>query len=45
MPSELKYFRDKKLNFDLLKPLIHETAVKIETMQPLDAQNRTGQTK
>jgi len=35
--------QDKKLNFDLLKPLIHETAAKIETMQPLDAQ--TGPAK
>lgn len=34
---------DKKLNFDLLKPLIRETAAKIETMQPLEAQ--TGPAK
>jgi predicted short-subunit dehydrogenase-like oxidoreductase (DUF2520 family) len=29
---------DKKLDFDLLKPLIRETAEKIETLQPIDAQ-------
>ena len=29
---------DKKLSFDLLKPLIHETASKIETLQPAEAQ-------
>lgn len=30
--------QDKKLKFDLLKPLIHETAAKIATMQPAEAQ-------
>lgn len=35
--------QDKKLDFDLLKPLIHETALKIETMNPFDAQ--TGPAK
>ncbi len=30
---------DKKLDFDLLKPLIRETAEKIQTMHPLDAQS------
>ncbi|HAH24779.1 MAG TPA: DUF2520 domain-containing protein [Prolixibacteraceae bacterium] len=30
--------QDKKLNFDLLKPLIQETADKIESMSPLNAQ-------
>ena len=29
---------NKKLDFDLLKPLIRETAEKIETLQPIDAQ-------
>ena len=29
---------DKKLDFDLLKPLIRETAEKIQTMHPFDAQ-------
>ncbi len=29
---------DKKLDFDLLKPLIRETAEKIQTMHPIDAQ-------
>lgn len=33
----------KKLNFDLLKPLIHETAAKIQTLHPDDAQ--TGPAK
>ena len=35
--------QDKKLNFDLLKPLIIETAKKIETLHPVDAQ--TGPAK
>jgi len=35
--------QNKKLNFDLLKPLIRETAEKIETLSPLDAQ--TGPAK
>lgn len=35
--------QDKKLNFDLLKPLIRETAEKIETLHPADAQ--TGPAK
>lgn len=35
--------QDKKLNFDLLKPLIRETAEKIETLHPIDAQ--TGPAK
>lgn len=35
--------QDKKLDFDLLKPLIRETAEKIQTMNPLDAQ--TGPAK
>ncbi|MDP2339252.1 MAG: DUF2520 domain-containing protein [Bacteroidota bacterium] len=35
--------QDKKLNFDLLKPLILETAAKIESLRPLDAQ--TGPAK
>ena len=35
--------QDKKLNFDLLKPLIRETAEKIETIHPIDAQ--TGPAK
>lgn len=35
--------QDKKLKFDLLKPLIHETAAKIATMQPIEAQ--TGPAK
>jgi len=30
--------RDKKINFDLLKPLIHETAAKIEHLHPIAAQ-------
>lgn len=34
---------DKKLDFDLLKPLIRETAEKTETMHPFDAQ--TGPAK
>ena len=34
---------DKKLDFDLLKPLIRETAEKIESLQPFDAQ--TGPAK
>lgn len=34
---------DKKLDFDLLKPLIRETAEKIQTMHPFDAQ--TGPAK
>lgn len=34
---------DKKLNFDLLKPLIRETAEKIESLNPIDAQ--TGPAK
>ncbi len=34
---------DKKLNFDLLKPLIRETAEKIESINPIDAQ--TGPAK
>lgn len=34
---------EKKLNFDLLKPLIRETAEKIETLHPIDAQ--TGPAK
>lgn len=34
---------EKKLNFDLLKPLIRETAEKIETLHPVDAQ--TGPAK
>jgi predicted short-subunit dehydrogenase-like oxidoreductase (DUF2520 family) len=29
---------ERKMSFDLLKPLIHETAAKIATMQPVDAQ-------
>jgi len=35
--------QDKKLNFDLLKPLIRETAEKIESMNPIDIQ--TGPAK
>lgn len=35
--------QEKKLNFDLLKPLILETAAKIETLHPADAQ--TGPAK
>ena len=35
--------QDKKLDFDLLKPLIRETAEKIETLHPFDAQ--TGPAK
>jgi predicted short-subunit dehydrogenase-like oxidoreductase (DUF2520 family) len=35
--------QEKKLNFDLLKPLIRETAEKIQTLQPIDAQ--TGPAK
>lgn len=35
--------QNKKLNFDLLKPLIQETAKKIETFHPIDAQ--TGPAK
>lgn len=35
--------QDKKLNFDLLKPLIRETAEKIETIHPIAAQ--TGPAK
>jgi predicted short-subunit dehydrogenase-like oxidoreductase (DUF2520 family) len=34
---------DKKLDFDLLKPLIRETAEKIESLDPIDAQ--TGPAK
>jgi predicted short-subunit dehydrogenase-like oxidoreductase (DUF2520 family) len=34
---------DKKLDFELLKPLIRETAAKIESLHPLDAQ--TGPAK
>ena len=34
---------DKKLDFDLLKPLIRETAEKIESLRPIDAQ--TGPAK
>jgi len=34
---------EKKLDFDLLKPLIRETAEKIQTLQPFDAQ--TGPAK
>ena len=34
---------DKKLDFDLLKPLIRETAKKIESLNPIDAQ--TGPAK
>ena len=34
---------DKKLNFDLLKPLISETAAKIENMDPVESQ--TGPAK
>lgn len=34
---------DKKLDFDLLKPLIHETAEKIQTLNPFEAQ--TGPAK
>jgi predicted short-subunit dehydrogenase-like oxidoreductase (DUF2520 family) len=34
---------DKKLDFDLLKPLIRETAKKIESLHPIDAQ--TGPAK
>ena len=30
--------QDKKLDFNLLKPLIQETALKIESMNPMDAQ-------
>lgn len=30
--------QDKKLKFDLLKPLIHETAAKIATIEPAEAQ-------
>lgn len=30
--------RDKKLDFDLLKPLIRETAAKIEVLSPIEAQ-------
>jgi predicted short-subunit dehydrogenase-like oxidoreductase (DUF2520 family) len=35
--------QDKKLSFELLKPLIQETAAKIQTIQPIDAQ--TGPAK
>jgi predicted short-subunit dehydrogenase-like oxidoreductase (DUF2520 family) len=35
--------QEKKLNFDLLKPLIRETAAKVQTMPPMDAQ--TGPAK
>jgi hypothetical protein len=35
--------QEKKLNFDLLKPLICETAAKVQTMPPMDAQ--TGPAK
>jgi predicted short-subunit dehydrogenase-like oxidoreductase (DUF2520 family) len=35
--------QDKKLDFDLLKPLIRETAAKVQTLQPFDAQ--TGPAK
>lgn len=35
--------QDKKLKFDLLKPLIHETAAKIAALQPIEAQ--TGPAK
>jgi len=35
--------QEKKLNFDLLKPIILETAAKIETLRPADAQ--TGPAK
>ncbi len=35
--------QDKKLDFDLLRPLIHETAEKIKTLHPLEAQ--TGPAK
>jgi predicted short-subunit dehydrogenase-like oxidoreductase (DUF2520 family) len=35
--------QDKKLDFDLLKPLIRETAEKIQTIHPVDAQ--TGPAK
>jgi predicted short-subunit dehydrogenase-like oxidoreductase (DUF2520 family) len=35
--------QEKKLNFDLLKPLIHETAEKVQTLRPVEAQ--TGPAK
>jgi predicted short-subunit dehydrogenase-like oxidoreductase (DUF2520 family) len=35
--------QDKKLDFDLLKPLILETAAKVESLRPLDVQ--TGPAK
>jgi predicted short-subunit dehydrogenase-like oxidoreductase (DUF2520 family) len=38
-----RLLQDKKLNFDLLKPLIRETAEKIESLPPSDAQ--TGPAK